>query len=100
MIVLPWIGNWSAVSGHVRVQQELGIDPSAMFYSELEIAPGIAHRIERLQQTHTMSWNRSSRSDGVEAQTGLATRRESTLEGSHNGGLPVGSPKTSANVVP
>jgi hypothetical protein len=60
LVVLPYIGEQPVVSDHIKHQQELGIDPSAMFYSELEIAPSIAHRIERLQETHTMSWHKAA----------------------------------------
>ncbi len=47
--VLPRLTDQPHVAEHIRRQQELGIDPSAMFYSELEILPPIAHRVERLE---------------------------------------------------
>lgn len=50
-VVLPWIGRHPAIAKHIEHQEEQGIDPSAMFYSELEIVPSIAHRIERLHAT-------------------------------------------------
>ncbi len=51
-VALPWIGRYPAIARHIEHQEEQGIDPSAMFYSELEIVPSIAHRIERLHETH------------------------------------------------
>jgi len=50
--VLPWIGLQPAVDNHIKFQQHLGIDPSAMFYTELEIIPAIAHHGERLNESH------------------------------------------------
>lgn len=49
-VALPWIGRHPAIARHIEHQEEQRIDPSAMFYSELEIVPSIAHRIERLQK--------------------------------------------------
>jgi len=49
-VALPWIGRHPAIARHIEHQEKQGIDPSAMFYSELEIVPSIAHRIERLQE--------------------------------------------------
>ena len=46
--ILPWLGRLPLVEEHIARQQRLGIDPSAMFYTELEIMPEIAHRRERL----------------------------------------------------
>lgn len=51
LLLLPWIGRYPAVADHIEQQERQGIDPSAVFYSELEIVPPIAHRIERLQVT-------------------------------------------------
>jgi hypothetical protein len=52
LVVLPFIGQLPAVAQHIEDQQRRNIDPSAMYYSELEIMPAIAHRVERLQETH------------------------------------------------
>lgn len=49
LVVLPLVARQSSVARHIEAQQQRGIDPSAMFYSELEILPPIAHRMERLQ---------------------------------------------------
>jgi len=58
LTVLPYVGEQPSVSDHVANQKRLGIDPSALFYTELEIAPDIAHRVERLQESHsTRFWN-------------------------------------------
>jgi len=50
-VLLPWVGRQPVVAQHIEKQERQGIDPSAMFYSELEIVPAIAHRIERLHET-------------------------------------------------
>ena len=59
LLVLPAVGRHPTVAQHIEDQEERGIDPSAMFYSEHEIIRPIAHRIERLQETHGKSfWSR------------------------------------------
>lgn len=52
LVGLPWLGKFSPVAEHIKNQQTQGIDPSAVFYSELEILPPVVHRIERLQQSN------------------------------------------------
>lgn len=52
LILLPLVGAVPRVSKHVANQKRLGIDPSALFYTELEIASGIAHHVERLHDSH------------------------------------------------
>lgn len=47
LVALPWLATTGPVAEHIAEQERSGIDPSAMFYTELEIAPAIAHRAER-----------------------------------------------------
>lgn len=49
-VVLPRLSAVPHVADHIATQQRLGIDPSALFYTELKISAGIAHRQERRQQ--------------------------------------------------
>jgi len=49
---LPWLAVIPPIRRHIELQERQGIDPSAVFYSELEILPPIAHRYERLHETH------------------------------------------------
>ncbi len=59
LVALPWLARQPQVSAHIEAQESQGIDPSAMFYSELEIVPPIAHRVERLHETHEAAfWSR------------------------------------------
>ncbi len=59
LVALPWLARQPQVSEHIELQERQGIDPSAMFYSELEIVPPIAHRVERLHETHEEAfWSR------------------------------------------
>lgn len=48
LIVLPWIGTWPVVREKIQFEQSRGIDPSAMFYTELEAMPSIIEEIDRL----------------------------------------------------
>jgi len=50
LVVLPWLGRQDQVADHIQALQEQRIDPSAMYYTELEILPAIAHRVERLHK--------------------------------------------------
>ncbi|HEY3964740.1 MAG TPA: hypothetical protein VGM05_09345 [Planctomycetaceae bacterium] len=61
LVVLPRLAAQHSVSEYIANQQRLGIDASAMFYSELEIVPAIAHHVERLHDAHGDDfWNRAS----------------------------------------
>ncbi len=52
LVALPWLATTTPVQRHIELQESQGIDPSAVFYSELEILPPIAHHYERLHETH------------------------------------------------
>ncbi|MFO0916771.1 MAG: hypothetical protein U0872_00445 [Planctomycetaceae bacterium] len=45
--VLPWLSSHPAVDNHVRWLEERGIDPSAMYYTELEAMKPILSRLNR-----------------------------------------------------
>lgn len=36
LVVLPWIATWEPVQARIERDQDAGIDPSAMFYTDLE----------------------------------------------------------------
>jgi hypothetical protein len=58
LIVLPWVCDQPGVAAHIDRQKKFGVDPSAMFYSELEIAPAASQRAERLNETYSVEfWN-------------------------------------------
>jgi hypothetical protein len=52
LVLLPFIGGQQPVADHIANQQRLGIDPSAMFYTELDVAPVLTNHVERLQETY------------------------------------------------
>ncbi len=52
LVVLPFIGEQPAVVRHITAQQQLKIDPSAMFYTELETASVLTNHVERLSETY------------------------------------------------
>jgi hypothetical protein len=49
------------IAEHIKQQQNLNIDPSAMYYSELEILPAIAHRVERLHEYYGFAYRQTDR---------------------------------------
>jgi len=58
-VLLPWLGQHSAIAEHIELQRHHNIDPSAMYYSELETLPPIVHRLEKLHTTnHAELWGR------------------------------------------
>lgn len=53
LVALPVLESIPAVTQHISTQKRLGVDPSALFYTELEIAPDIAHHVEQLHDVHS-----------------------------------------------
>jgi len=47
--VLPHIATKPSVRSHLEWLEQRGIDPSAMYYTELEAMEPILHRLERRQ---------------------------------------------------
>ncbi len=45
-IVLPWYAGQPAMKKHLQFLDDQGIDPSAMFYTELEAMDAILEKIE------------------------------------------------------
>jgi|GEM_PF-1025008 len=39
LVILPWAGRRPAIDRHVRAMEEGGVNPAAMFYTELERLP-------------------------------------------------------------
>ena len=39
LVILPWVGRRPAIDRHVRAMEEGGVNPAAMFYTELERLP-------------------------------------------------------------
>jgi hypothetical protein len=52
LVLLPFIGRQANVAAHITQQQGLGIDPSAMFYTELEVAPTLTKHVEYLRDAN------------------------------------------------
>ena len=45
--VLPWIAVQPKMAAHLEHLDEHGVDPSAMFYTELDAMEPILHRLEQ-----------------------------------------------------
>ena len=52
MIVLPWLGSRPAISRHIETMEAAGVQPGAMFYTELERLPLRSEWIEQ----HLVLW--------------------------------------------
>lgn len=61
LVLLPWVESWPAVRDKIHFEESRGIDPSAMFYTELDAMEPIAERVKRLDQSHGNAfWNRNA----------------------------------------
>ena len=49
-IILPWIARRPAMEERLQWLDDRGIDPSAMYYTELEMMEPILHQLERQRQ--------------------------------------------------
>jgi hypothetical protein len=50
LAVLPLVGRQPVVRDYILRNEELGIDPSAKFYTELPCMPAVYNRVERSMQ--------------------------------------------------
>ena len=51
-VVLPAVGRQPGIRQYIQQNQELGIDPSAKFYTELPALPAVLDRVEAVQRRH------------------------------------------------
>ncbi len=49
LVVLPYLGSRPAIQSAIRQQERQGIDPSAMFYTELEVMDSVLSRMDAIQ---------------------------------------------------
>lgn len=47
LVVLPWLSRRPAVNSHLRDLDHRGIDPSAMYYTDLPVMDRILDRLEK-----------------------------------------------------
>ena len=50
LVVLPWLASRPAMSRHLQWLDDSGIDPSAMYYTELEAMEPILDRLNKQQR--------------------------------------------------
>jgi hypothetical protein len=51
LFLLPWLASLPAINGHIRWLDERGIDPSAMYYTELDAMKPILRQVnDRLRR--------------------------------------------------
>ena len=50
LVLLPRIGAIPAVRGRIEANEALGINPGAMYYTELEAMPAIRERVDRRRE--------------------------------------------------
>jgi hypothetical protein len=58
LIALPWAAARPAMQQRIRFLEQQRIDPSAMFYTEIEMMQEVQDRIDRLRHQHAEHfWN-------------------------------------------
>jgi len=67
MVFLPWLGEREGIRRHIELMQQSGIDPSAMYYSELESIQETEGTLRHLERDDPMLFWRPF---GVEADRG------------------------------
>ena len=51
-LVLPWIGSWQSVHARIEYLDRHGIDPAALYYTDLEAMERIESDIAAISQAH------------------------------------------------
>ncbi len=60
-LVLPWIGSWPSVQTQIDHLDRRGIDPAALYYTDLEAMEVLESRITEISQAHPNAfWSISS----------------------------------------
>ena len=50
LVILPRVGSWGPVREFVRGNEAAGINPSAVYYTEVEAMGGIGERLKAVQE--------------------------------------------------
>ena len=51
-VVLPWVGSRPHVAARIQREEAQGINPSAMFYTELDALKPLVRRVDRAREAH------------------------------------------------
>lgn len=52
MLVLPWIGSWQSVRSEIEYLDRRGIDPAALYYTDLEAMERIESDVDAISRAH------------------------------------------------
>lgn len=56
LVVLPWLATQPPIRRHIEFLEQRQIDPSAMFYTELEAMPALRTKVSRIREDHPASF--------------------------------------------
>ena len=60
-LVLPWIGSWKSVQSQIEYLDRNGIDPTALYYTDLEAMERLESNVAAVSQAHPDAfWSISS----------------------------------------
>lgn len=63
LLVLPQLAREPSRAAHIQALHAAGIDPSAMYYSELEMMPNTIQRLEQLHARDSgLLWGKADKS--------------------------------------
>ncbi len=51
-LVLPWIGSWQSIRARIEYLDRHGIDPAALYYTDLEAMERIESDIAAISKAH------------------------------------------------
>lgn len=52
LVILPQVGERPAVRQRIEILEDRGVDPGAMYYTDLEVMTEVKQRLTRLQREH------------------------------------------------
>ena len=65
-LVLPWIGSRPSVRSQIENLNRLGIDPAALYYTDLEAMERIEANIAAISQAHPDAFWRAGSAGGTQ----------------------------------
>lgn len=56
LVVLPFVASRPEIRSYIEHNKDVGIDPSAKFYTELPVMPQVYDRVEQVKRSNTAAF--------------------------------------------
>ena len=74
-LLLPLLGQWAPVDQFIRRLEDAGIDPSAMYYTELEMMPEVRDQLRDFRSRHPRAlWTGEVVEDAAKDNSAISVR--------------------------